>query len=240
MTLLALEHVGKRCKDGTHERAVLREVSFELDSGELAVVWGLRRSGRSTLLRVAAGIEAPDTGLVRFQGQDLAGTGEEVLGDGIGYVQRTFPSADGRAALELVVVSLLAQGIPLAQARVRAREALERVGAERCATLRAGELDSAETVRVALARALAPRPRLLVVDEPTKGVDLLERDGILLLLRSLADEGLAVLASARESTALSGADRALALSEGELRGSATPELAPVLELRRAVGRQASG
>jgi ribose transport system ATP-binding protein len=95
-------------------------------------------------------------------------------------------------------------------------------------------------MRVALARTLALRPRVLIVDEPTKGVDLLERDGILLLLRSLADEGIAVLASASESTALAGADRALALSDGRLRGTLSAELGTVLPLRRPAQRSASG
>ena len=74
-------------------------------------------------------------------------------------------------------------------------------------------------MRVALARALALEPSLLVIDEPTRGVDLLERDAILALLRSLADEGIAVLISTGEATALAGADRALSLADGELRGS---------------------
>jgi ABC-type sugar transport system ATPase subunit len=71
-----------------------------------------------------------------------------------------------------------------------------------------------------------------VVDDPIRGVDLLERDAILGLLRSLADEGLAVLISATEATALAGADRALSLAAGELRGSTAPELASVVPLRR--------
>jgi ABC-type multidrug transport system ATPase subunit len=97
------------------------------------------------------------------------------------------------------------------------------------------ELDCAETVRVELARALALAPRLLVVDEPTKGVELLERDEILLLLRSLADDGLAVLASTGESTVLAGCDRALTLDDGELHSTGAPALAEVLPLRRTAG-----
>jgi ABC-type sugar transport system ATPase subunit len=72
-----------------------------------------------------------------------------------------------------------------------------------------------------------------VIDDPVQGVDLLERDGILALLRALADGGLAVLASATEAPALSGADRTFTLSAGGLRGAPPRELAPVLALRRA-------
>jgi putative ABC transport system ATP-binding protein len=233
MSLLALEGISMRYRRGPRERVALKDVSLQLEPGELAVVWGLRGSGRSTLLRVSAGIEAPATGVVRFDGQNLADTGEEVLGTGIGYCPTRSRPGEGQPVLEQVTVALLARGLPVAEARSRALTALERVDATRLARLRLGELDSAEAVRVALARALALRPRLLMIDEPTKGVDLLERDGILVLLRSLADEGIAVLATAGESTALSGADRALALSEGSLRSAPKPELAAVLPLRRA-------
>jgi ABC-type cobalamin/Fe3+-siderophores transport system ATPase subunit len=239
MSLLELEGVGKRYRDGSRERLVLQDASLELQPGELAVVWGQRRSGRSTLLRIAAGIEAPDSGVVRFEGRDLAEHGEEILGGGIGFCQRTFRSAEGQAVLDQVMVGLLARGVTTSRARAHAHAALERTGAAHCHGLALGELDSAEAMRVALARALAPQPRLMVVDEPTKGVDLLERDGILLLLRSLANDGIAVLASAGESTGLSGADRALALSDGELRGTPSPDLAPVVPLRPSASRTAS-
>jgi ABC-type lipoprotein export system ATPase subunit len=232
VSLLALEGVVKRYRNGARERIVLSSVSLELEVGELAAVWGLRRSGRSTLLRVAAGIEPPDAGVVRFQGRDVAGRGDEVLGEGIGYCQQTF-RGDARSALEHVTLALLARGVAPAQARSRALGSLERTAAAAYAGLAPRELDAAETVRVALARTLALQPRLVVVDEPVKGVDLLERDEILALLRSLADEGIAVLASTGESTGLSGADRALALGDGELHEGHARPLAPVVPLRAA-------
>jgi ABC-type multidrug transport system ATPase subunit len=232
MTLLALERVSRRCGRGAHERAILRDVSLQVDAGELVAVWGLRRSGRSTLLRVAAGIERPDSGVVRFAGRELPARDFDELGGGIGYCQRAPRGAEGKLVLDELMVAQLARGVPVAAARARAREALARCGAEDCATHRSRELDGGEAMRVAIARAIALRPSLLVIDEPVKGVDLIERDGILSLLRSLADEGLALLISAGEATELAGADRALSLAGGELRGSLRPELAPVVPLRR--------
>ncbi len=210
---------------------MLRDVSLTLDAGELVAIWGMRRSGRSTLLRVATGIEAPDAGVVRFDGRDLTDRSGGALGDGIGYCRHAAAS-EGRGVLDELLVAALARGVAPAKARARASAALERVGAEQCGSRALRELDTAERVRVMLARTLVLQPSLLVLDEPTTGVDLLERDGILSLLRSLADEGIAVLMSAGEATALSGADRALSLAEGELRGSIAPELAPVLTLHQ--------
>jgi ABC-type multidrug transport system ATPase subunit len=231
MSLLELEHVGK-CYGPLSERVVLRDVSLEVEDGEMVAVWGRRRSGRSTLLRVAAGIARPDTGVVRFEGLDLSARDGERLGGGIGYCRRTFAPSEGRRVIDHLVVGQVACGLPLALAANQAREALERTGIGHCATLRPAELDCAEAVRASIARALAFAPRLLLIDEPTIGVDPLERDDILRLLLSLAHDGIAVLASTGEAPALSGA-RALMLSEGELRGPPARELATVVPLRHS-------
>jgi ABC-type multidrug transport system ATPase subunit len=242
MVLLELEHVSKRYGRGSGERVALDDVCLELHAGELAAVWGRRHSGRSTLLRVAAGVEAPDTGVVCFEGRNLRGRRARALG-GVRYCWKTFRAGEGEVVLDLLVVGQLACGVSPVVARSRARAALKRAGVERCAALRPRELNSAEAVRVVIARALVLGPKLLVIDEPTIGVDLLARDGILLLLRSLADEGIAVLASAGETTGLSGTDRPLTLSKGELRGIPAPELPPVVSLHPSghmIGRRVGG
>jgi putative ABC transport system ATP-binding protein len=229
MTLLELDGVSKSYNRGARERVALRDVSLKLDPGELVAVWGLRRSGRSTLLRIAAGVEAPDTGVVRLHGHDLAGR-DAALDAEVGYCRTTFHPADGHTMLDQVMAVLLARGVSMAMAQSCARVALQRAGVERYAGLGPNNLNGAETVRVAVARALAVQPRLLMIDEPTKGVDLLDRDDIPRLLRSLAEEGIAVLACTGDTACLCGADRALSIGHGELRGSLAPELATVSDL----------
>lgn len=232
MTLLELANVNKCYWHGSRERCALRDVALELDGGELLAVWGMRRSGRSTLLRVAAGLEAPDSGIVRFDGHDLAARRGEALSTGIRYCRRTFRHAEGQVVLDQLIVSQLARGVSARVAKVRAASALKRAGVGQSATLRPGELDASETVHVAIARALTFQPRLLVIDEPAIGLDPRARDEILLLLRSLSDEGVAVLMSTGEMTGLTGADRALSLDDGALHGNVLPELASVTPLRR--------
>lgn len=232
MSLLELSHVGKSCRVGMRRHAILHDVSLTIEAGELVAVWGRRGSGRTTLLRVAAGVEPADTGSILFAGREI-GRGQ-ALGAGIGYCATHVPGGRGRGVLEDLAGTLLARGLPKATAQARAAIVLERVGASHCSTAAPHELDAGESVRVALARALASEPRLIVVDEPTKGVDLLERDDLLSLLRSLAARDVAVLMSTAESPGLSGADRALALSDGQLRGTLAPELAEVVPLRRRV------
>lgn len=232
MSLLELEHVSKRYGHGSRELQALRDVSLRLEAGELVAIWGRRRSGRSTLLRVASGIETPDLGVVRFEGHDLSDRRSEWRRGGIHYCRKAFPPGQGEFVLDQLMVGQLTRGVSCVRARSYARDALERVGAGQAATLRPGELDHTEIGLVAIARALVHQPRLLLIDEPTLGVDLMARDRTLSLLRSLAAEGIAMLMSTGETACLSGADRALSLSKGELHGRlAAPELAPVVPLR---------
>jgi ABC-type multidrug transport system ATPase subunit len=231
MALLELDHVSKRYRRGSRERLALGDVSLAVEAGELVSVWGMRGSGRSTLLRVAAGIELPDSGVVRFDGRTLFDGRRRLPSREIGFCLRALRPAEGRVVLEHATTGLLARGVRESVARERAREALRRTGVEECEMLEPAELSGGEAVRVAIARALAPGPRLLIVDEPTAGVEVEERDRLLALLRSLANEGIAVLASAGElSAGLAGADRALALRAGELHGESRAELATVVEL----------
>lgn len=230
MTLLELQRVGKSYSRGA--RVALEEVSLVVDAGEMVVVWGERQSGRSTLLRIAAGIEIPEKGTVRFDEHDLAGRGNELGDGGISYCRREFRPERGPNVLDQLMSSQFARGIPQSVALAHAWKALRRVEAGWCATLAASELKPEETVRVALARALTSNPRLLVIDEPTMGIDPLERDNVLKLLRSLADEGIAILASTGEGTGLLGADRVLSLGKGKLNGELIPDLAPVSDLDR--------
>ncbi len=237
MSVLELKNVSKSRSRGSRRIEVLRDVSLELDAGEFVAVWGLRRSGRTTLLQVAAGLDRPDAGAVYFNGADLrARQGAKELGHGVSYCHVPGRVPAGRAVTDTVCAGLMGRGVPAPSANSRAYEALERVGIERPGELVMGDLDGAEAVRVAIARALVLKPRALVIDEPAKGVDILERDKILLLVRSLADEGIAVLISDGDGSALSDSDRSLTLAAGELRGRTTPELGSVLPLKRAVGK----
>ncbi|HEU4701587.1 MAG TPA: ATP-binding cassette domain-containing protein [Conexibacter sp.] len=228
MSLLALEHATKRFSSGQRETHVLRDVTLELHAGELVAVYGLRRSGRTTLLRVAAGILPLDEGTVRFEGRDLTGQTGEGLGVAIGYCSSLFDPAHGGSVADHVAIGLLARGVGRTRARAQAEDALERAGALGAAHLDPRDLHLDELVRAGIARALVTAPRLLLLDEPTNGVDVHERDGILALLRGLADAGTAILMTIGEPVAC--ADRVLALDHGQLRGDVAPDPKDVVAL----------
>ena len=233
MSLLALEHVSKSFRRGRRELRALHDVSLEVGAGEIVGVWGPRFSGRTTLLRVAAGLEAPDEGRVLVDGIDVAAHPEGALRRRIAYCHTSFAPAHAELVVEHVAVPLLAVGTRIDRACTRAQAMLDRLGAGGCAELRPHELAQGELVRVVLARALLQQPQLLLVDEPTSGVDLLERDDLLTTLRVIAkDEHVAVLLTASEAPGLAGADRALSLSDGALHGDAVPHAAEVVPFKR--------
>jgi ABC-type lipoprotein export system ATPase subunit len=236
--LLVLERVWKRYprrRGGRPASVALRDVSLEIDAGELVVVWGRRRSGRTTLLEVAAGIEPPTEGTVRFEGVDLARRAMLGVAGGIAVASTRFERVLGDSVLEQVAVPLLEGSGAVLDAQGRAHRALRRVCVDRCAEMHPEELDHTEAIRVAIARALVTRPGLLLVDEPTYGVPpARQRDELLRLLRSIAhDDGVAVLMTVDEATDLAGADRAMSIDTGEVRGETVPTTAAVVPLRRA-------
>jgi ABC-type multidrug transport system ATPase subunit len=230
MSLLSIEHVRLRDQDSP-ERLLLEDVCLEVDAGELVAIWGKRRSGRTSLLQLACGLARPDGGAVRFDGRELRGP--RAIGDGIAYCAGGFRVGEAWPLQRELVEVQLARGIPRRQARHRAHAALERAGALELAGRLLRTLRGAEQARATLATALTGAPRLLLVDDVVAGVELVQRRAILRLLRSLADDGLAVLTSTDETSALAGADRALTLSEGRLHGRLAQELAEVVPLRAA-------
>jgi putative ABC transport system ATP-binding protein len=158
--------------DGTR-LPVLAVANFSLAAAEQAVLLGESGSGKTTLLHVIAGITRPDRGCVEVDGRDITRMPESVCdryrAAKIGYVFQTFNLLPGFSALENVLL-----GMTFGQGRAnpaRARELLDRVGLSHRLTHKPGTMSVGEQQRVAVARALANRPRLLLADEPTANVD---------------------------------------------------------------------
>ena len=142
--------------------------------------------GKTTLLHVIAGISRPDSGAVRIDGCDITRLSEagrdRFRADKIGYVFQTFNLLPGFSALENVLLGMsFAGGRPDAS---RARKLLERVGLKHRLTHRPAMLSVGEQQRVAVARALANRPKLLLADEPTANVDAAHQQQIIDLIRA--------------------------------------------------------
>jgi ABC-type lipoprotein export system ATPase subunit len=219
VSLLCLESVSRSFWRGPTELRVLREISLEVRSGDFVAVYGQRNSGKTTLLKTAAGFEAPDSGRVMFQGRDLAQMPRRdftrLHRDGIGWVEHAGPRSEGLSMRAYIALPLL--GVMTAnQAQRRAGAVLGDVGAEDCADRRWGELSDAARMLVAIAHALVREPDLLIVDDPTVGLGMTDRDTITTLLRATADRGVGILMAVPDMPAMGQADRVHSLGRGRL------------------------
>lgn len=175
------------------DRTVLDRVSMHVDDGEVVAVLGPSGCGKSTLLRVVAGLLAPDSGSVWLDGHDVTDWQPHRRGIGLMFQdEQLFPHLDVAAN---VGFGLRMQRVPEAQALQRVQQMLQLVGLPGFGDRRVQHLSGGEAKRVALARALAPHPRALLLDEPLTGLDRDLHD------RLVADLG-AVLAEARTITLL--------------------------------------
>ena len=221
--LLSLTEVTKCYVDGRRDLVVLDRVSLEIDRGDFVGLWGPKRSGKSTLLRVMAGVEQPDSGEVGFEGQRVSEMSARkrsrlLRHGGIALVSTDWRSQMVRPVVELVATACASDGTPMRDARALARKALGRVDATDCADVQTDRLTLGERLRVSLAMALVREPCLLLVDEPAVLPSPLESDDFYVLLRSLGTErDLAVVIASENLTALSGTARTMAVSSGEVR-----------------------
>jgi ABC-type lipoprotein export system ATPase subunit len=225
-SLLALDGVCMSHWRGEHETVVLCDVCLDIHAGELVAVWGQRGAGKTTLALVAAGLQAPEKGSVFFEAEDLAVLARgraSRLHEGIGWVQRTGPqSADFHTVLDYVALPLLGRHSPRAARRL-ANAMLGRLEVSDCAGAGWANLTDGERTLVALAHALVREPRLLVADDPTANLDVLQREEVTALLRRAADQhGLGILITAPDMPEVAHADRIGSLSDGRVTLSREP------------------
>jgi predicted ABC-type transport system involved in lysophospholipase L1 biosynthesis ATPase subunit len=241
--LLRLDRVTKRYRDGAREIAVLDEVSLDLRSGEASGIVGERRSGKTTLLRVAAGVELPDSGCVCFAGSRVEPSIDERARlwrqGGIALVSGDWRPPAGRRALEQVAMPLLADGVSAQEADRSAQLALERVNIGSLSDAIIDTLSIAERIRVNLARALVREPRVLLIDEPAVLPGPSDARELYALLRGLPRAlGLGMLIASEDVSALTGLPRVLSLGDGRLISSGAGE-ADVIRFPASRAREGS-
>jgi ABC-type lipoprotein export system ATPase subunit len=219
--LLSLEGVGKRYRRGERSHWLLRHATLELAAGEVVAVVAMRSQGKTTLLRIAAGMLAADEGRALIDGCDLDGLSDRaharLLREQIGLAGRLGPSLDVQM-LDYVAMRLaIGRRRRRREVRSRAMEALELVGATRCAERHWEELSDWERALVELAQAIAGTPRLLLIDDVLDGLGMRETDELARLVRAFAeDHGVGVLMAVSDAEAALCSHRVLSLADGRL------------------------
>jgi putative ABC transport system ATP-binding protein len=220
-SVVRLRGVTKVYREADRERRVLDGADLHLAKGELVVLLGRSGSGKSTVLNLISGIEAPDEGAVVVDGVNLGALGERertlFRRQHVGFVFQAFNLVPTLRVIENVLLPLELQGRTDAAARSRAHELLGEVGLLDRADSYPDRLSGGEQQRVAIARALAHEPSLVLADEPTGNLDLETGRRVLDLLDGLtrrAGRTLLMVTHGREVVGI--ADRLLTIRDGKI------------------------
>jgi putative ABC transport system ATP-binding protein len=225
VSLLELEEVVKHYRSGGEEVRAVDGVSLRIAPGEMIALQGPSGSGKTTLLLLIAALLQPERGAIRYQGRDLASLSDgeacEYLMREVGFIYQSFHLLPRVSALENASLKLLLGGVSRRDAESRALRWLEHVGLGGRAAHTPGELSGGERQRIAIARALAGEPRLILADEPTGNLDSVRSREIVCLLQSVARErDAAVLLVTHDSEVAAVADRCYTLRDGQLANDA--------------------
>ncbi len=233
--LVRIDHVTKEYLRGNEKVIALRDVSFSISYGTVAVVLGPSGGGKSTLLHILGGMDRPTTGSIYVLGQDISGWTSDQLAkyrrETVGFIFQSFHLITNMTALENVELPLMLAGVPKETRRLRAMELLDRVGLADRQNHKPGELSGGQAQRVAIARALAADPPLILADEPTGNLDSQSGQEIMSLLTALAHEdGHCVVIVTHNEDFVPYADHVLRIKDGNVqeqvqnRPSATAEI----------------
>jgi putative ABC transport system ATP-binding protein len=230
VSTLELREVVKHYSSGVETIKAIDGVSLSVSGGEFVALYGPSGSGKTTLLLLAAALSTPDSGSVHFDGRDLSELSERERAlyrrRDVGFVFQAFHLMPHTSALDNATIKLTGGGCTLREGRRRAMPWLERVGMAARAEDTPEQLSMGERQRIAIARALANEPRLLLADEPTGNLDSRRSREVLALMRDICHErGIPGLLVTHDLDAARFVDRVHTLRDGHLTDGMSSEQA---------------
>jgi putative ABC transport system ATP-binding protein len=220
--MIAVRNLVKTIRNGAHEVEIIRDLSFDVAPKEFVAVMGPSGSGKSTLLGLMAGLDAPTSGSISIDGQDITTLREDELaemrGRKLGFVFQSYHLIPTLTALENVLLPMEFHGIANGAAK-RGVALLENVGLANRLDHYPVQLSGGEQQRVALARAFMMKPAVLLADEPTGNLDTVNGRHVLeLLIRLNKEEGATLVLVTHDEMLASHAERRIILRDGKIVG----------------------
>lgn len=212
---------------GSNRVPVLHDAGLGIARGEVVFLVGPSGSGKTTLLSILGCLLTPDQGSVQVLGQEVSGMSAvertRFRGQHLGFVFQTFNLFPTLSALDNVALVLTMHGLGCGAARTRAHDLLDQVGLAARSRLRPAQLSTGECQRVAVARALANQPTILLADEPTASLDAGNGQSVMKLLTNLVRErGMTLVVVTHDNRILPVAERILHLENGRLVRASSP------------------
>ncbi|WP_199619697.1 ABC transporter ATP-binding protein [Paenibacillus alkalitolerans] len=220
-TLLQVLDVRKSFSSGNRRIEVLKGIDLSIRSGMLTMLRGRSGSGKTTLLNLLGGLDKPSSGEVSFRGRPLHAWNDKQLTivrrKEIGFIFQSFALLPLLTAWENVELSLRMAGVPRTEWKERTSRCLDLVGLTRRAHHRPFELSGGEQQRVAIAKAIAHRPLLLLADEPTAELDSVMAARIVAVFRDIIEsERIAICMTTHDSTLWEAADVVYRMADGRI------------------------
>ncbi|MEO0140185.1 MAG: ABC transporter ATP-binding protein [candidate division WOR-3 bacterium] len=223
MTLIKIRDLKKTYLEHGVEAPALRGINLEVDEGEFVAIAGPSGSGKTTLLNIIGGLDKPTSGSVIVDGVDLGALSKSALADyrlrKVGFVFQSYNLIEVLTALENAEFVLLLQKVPKAERRARAKEVLEAMGMGEYLNKRPNRLSGGQQQRIAVARALAHNPRIVLADEPTANLDSATASGLLDMMREMNERyGVTFVFSTHDRLVMDKAKRVILLRDGVVVG----------------------
>ncbi|APA69582.1 MULTISPECIES: ABC transporter ATP-binding protein [unclassified Janthinobacterium] len=218
--MLKLHNVSKLHRVGDIETAALNQINLTIEAGEYVAITGPSGCGKSTLLSILGLLDAPDSGEMRFQGEDVAGSSERQLNQlrrgRIGFIFQNFNLIDELSVQENIALALEYGDLSAAERKQRVAAAMDRLGVSHRAGHKPSQLSGGQQQRVAIARAIVTRPALLLADEPTGNLDSSHGDEVMRILQELNDEGTTLVMVTHSPAHAKQATRVIDLLDGRV------------------------